>query len=298
MFRILREAARNPGLASSMLQARMHRNYCKIFGGRYFIQREGLRSGSDSGYYIRAVRGFLLNEKKYSSFKRDPIYNSVLEHVSQENGRNYLDIISDQTPELLDLIASFKENDALGNPRVFPYDLIGEISPTTLRYIKVASDLKKIFGDINGFDIAEIGVGYGGQYLIIDKIWKLGVYILFDLDPVLDLSKKYLESHVMRSTYITFTLNRYAGIEELDLVISNYAFSELPKIIQERYIDKVLIKSKRGYMTMNSGSSADKFRHENRMTIETLGTHLPNLEIIPEKPLTRPQNYIIIWGHQ
>jgi hypothetical protein len=77
-------------------------------------------------------------------------------------------------------------------------------------------------------------------------------------------------------------------------VISNYAFSELPSLLQIKYIEKVLLKSKRGYLTMNSGLGNGVF--ENRLRIDDLRKYLSNIEIIEEKPLTAPDNYIISWG--
>ena len=43
------------------------------------------------------------------------------------------------------------------------------LPPTTLRYLKVASDLKNLFGSDLG-EVAEIGCGYGGQTLVNDQL--------------------------------------------------------------------------------------------------------------------------------
>jgi hypothetical protein len=80
-----------------------------------------------------------------------------------------------------------------------------------------------------------------------------------------------------------------------DLVISNYAFSELPSPLQIAYIDKVISKAKRGYLTMNTGKT-ESSRDENKLTIEDLRNRLPPFEILPESPLPSPNTYIIIWG--
>ena len=42
-------------------------------------------------------------------------------------------------------------------------------------------------------------------------------------------------------------------INKIDLLINNYAFSELPKNLQIKYLEEVISKSTHGYMTMNSG---------------------------------------------
>jgi hypothetical protein len=78
-------------------------------------------------------------------------------------------------------------------------------------------------------------------------------------------------------------------------VISNYAFSELPADLQKKYIEKVLVNSARGYLIMNSGK--DGGITKDRLTLAELEKLLPKFEIFDEKPLSAPQNYVIVWGH-
>ena len=58
---------------------------------------------------------------------------------------------------------------------------------------------------------------------------------LFDLPKVNKLIERYLNSHLLKGSYKTTTLNQEIS-EKYDLVISNYAFSELPKSLQIKYI--------------------------------------------------------------
>jgi hypothetical protein len=132
--------------------------------------------------------------------------------------------------------------------------------------------------------------------LILDKILKFKQYDLFDLPPVLNLTSKYLESHILNNTYKTTTLNQHLNNTKYDLVISNYGFSELPKILQIKYIEKVIQKSKRGYLTMNSGKKNSAFKN-NHLSLDDLEKLLPDFEVVPERPSTHKENYIIIWGH-
>jgi len=162
--------------------------------------------------------------------------------------------------------------------------------------MKVASDLKKYFGLNIGERIAEIGVGYGGQLFINDQIFNVNECHLFDLPPVLDLVSKYLESFILNCSYRTTTINQCSGNSSYDLVISNYAFSELPSHLQKAYIKKVISKSSKGYLTMNTGleNHATEIDH---LKIDELRALLPPFEIVAETPMTSPGNYIIIWGH-
>jgi hypothetical protein len=191
----------------------------------------------------------------------------------------------------------FKVNDIIGNPRVFDYgEPVGCFSPTTIGYVKVLSDLIRLFGDLNQFTIAEIGIGYGGQCLIVDRLFTCRFH-LFDLPPVVELASKYLEAHVLAGSYLPCTLNKHHGSDDFDLVISNYAFSELRSHLQDKYIQKILSKAKRGYLTMNSGFEPEP-RSVDKLSITALKERLPSFDIFKEEPLTSANNYLIVWGHK
>jgi len=256
----------------------------------------GLRSDSDNGVYPEYAQRISQDANKFADFKRTPIYRQVLEHVSERQGTEYIRQIQGKWPELLGDIGRFKLNDQVGRPILYKYEGLGSISPTTLRYLKVAADLRELFGDLTDFDVAEIGCGYGGQFLVTDMLWQLHSWTLFDLEPVLQLISRYLECHLIDSCYRTTTLNRFdSRSARFNLAISNYAFSELPKKLQLKYISKVLGKAERGYMTMNSGKNG---ADESRMSIAEIREHFPDLEILSEVPLTAADNYILVWGNR
>jgi hypothetical protein len=110
-----------------------------------FVSIESLRSESDDGMYSIAVQETLTNKKKFNNFKSNIFYQDILEHVNYPQGLEYLNIIK-RDSNLLKDINKFLINDQIGNPKKYYYEeLKTKISPTTLRYIKVASDIKKIF---------------------------------------------------------------------------------------------------------------------------------------------------------
>lgn len=255
----------------------------------------GIRSASAD--YVSIVTKAASDFRVFSTFKSDPTYRVSLEHVTPEQGEKYLAIIKDQSPEFLDQFDRFKINDLIGTPITHSYPGIGMISPTTLRYIKVASDLQKYFGFDIGKKIAEIGVGYGGQLLVNDQIFKVKEHHLYDLLPVLNLVERYLEEHVLNCAYKSSTLNQNSGDERYDLVISNYAFSELPSKLQDKYIEKILVNASKGYLTMNSGFEDSAFTTD-KLSIDELRHKLPAFEVFEEQPLTWRHNCIIVWGHK
>lgn len=255
------------------------------------------RSESDNGRYVALVKKALRNDRCFNKFKRHRHFREILEHVTEEQGRQYINELQKQSPDLIDRIDSFKTNDLIGDPIRYKYaDPVGVISPTTLRYLKVASDIKILFEELDDCTIVEIGVGYGGQLLILDSIIRVQSYFLMDLPEVLTLASRYLESHILNMAYSCKTINQYGYSTCVDLAMSNYAFSELPLHLQQMYISKVLLGAKRGYLTMNSGLALGN-RLSDRLSIEQLRKLLPPFEIIKERPLTGIGNYIIVWGH-
>ena len=252
------------------------------------------RSDSDNGRYLIAVRGALRSHARFRYFKRHPFYKSVLEHVSKDQGKEYLKIILEENPSFIEeKLDIFSKLDELGSPKKYIYDQFGKISPTTLRYLKVASDLRKYFGDNLGKEITEIGCGYGGQLLVLDQLFCIDRYTMFDLLPVCELISQYVDTNILNSSYRTTTINQFTP-QDFDLVISNYAFSELPLKLQMTYFRKVLSRAKKGYLTMNSGRGTTG--SSDRLSLVELQNMIPDLEILEERPLTGPNNYIVIWG--
>lgn len=230
------------------------------------------------------------SELIFSQFRRDERYKLILEHVDKVMGQKYLDFVIKNDIQLLDYISVFQKNDIIGNPEVFDYENIGSISPTTLRYIKVLSDLRKYFGSLNRLNIYEIGVGYGGQCRIINSLYSPSIYTLVDLDSVLNLSKKFLEKFSLNTT-LTYSNMNDLNVDSIDLLISNYAFSELRKNIQDFYIDKIISKSKHGYITFNEINP----KYFNSYSSTELLEIIPKSFVVPEEPLTGSKNCIIIW---
>ena len=99
-----------------------------------------LSSFSDNNNYPEFCLKASKNDDLFGSFRRKPIYNQIVELLSEEQGQAFLNEI-ELNSDSLGEINNFKNNDLYGNPRKFHYLKIGELSPTTLMYIKVIYDL-------------------------------------------------------------------------------------------------------------------------------------------------------------
>lgn len=247
---------------------------------------------SDNQVYPQACIDASIDYTSFNSFKRNKSYNEILEHVTESQGHQYLEIIS-KNSDIMKKIDVFKENDKVGNPVLYDYPEIGLFSPTTLRYIKVLVDIEKLF---KGFgqdnNICEIGVGYGGQCRIFDSYYSgINQYYLVDIQPVLLLTQRYLDHYILNTQVIYRTSNELAK-KSYDMVISNYAFTELSRELQDKYLKTIILNSKRGYITYNEINplSFNSYKAAELVSI------IPNSKIIAEEPLTHSKNCIIVWG--
>ena len=98
---------------------------------------------------MREYRDFvnlcLNNEELFKNFKQNNIYKHILEHVSKEIGSEYLKIIREQTPSVIKNIDKVKINDLVGGSNLVDYKDVGYVSPSSLRYAKVLSDILVLF---------------------------------------------------------------------------------------------------------------------------------------------------------
>ena len=226
----------------------------------------------------------------FINFRRNPIYIKTLEHVKEKTGGWCLELIR-KDPDIISHLEEFRKNDLYGNPVVHDYPGAPQTSATTLRYVKILMDIKQRFGTLDNLKICEIGVGYGGQCRVINGLFKPSKYRLVDIQPALMLAQRYLDHYILHSV-MSYQQMNCLEVEEYDMVISNYAFSELPRSVQEVYLRKVILNSKRGFMICNNTNPASF----NSYTQEELLSLIQGSKVSKENPLTHPKNYVLTWG--
>jgi len=254
-----------------------------------FSYSTGSISGTDTGY-MRIVQAALSDEEIFSKFKSNREYREILEHVDRELGARYLQIINQYGRIPKPLLHTFILDKC--SPFRYTYARLGRVSPSNLRYGKVAMDIRTLFGNLDNFRISEIGIGYGGQYQALTKISNVKSYTFYDLPQVIQLANMYISR-------VSSELNNHLSGDfnvpntEIDLVISNYAFSELDRSLQEIYLKNVILNSKRGYLIYNDISKG----MFDTIHVEEFARRIPGAIVIEEFPLTHPKNKLVIWGH-
>jgi hypothetical protein len=197
--------------------------------------------------YLASCKRAAQDDNFFNNFKQDAAYRHVLEHVSKEEAEIYLKLIKINFDEEL---VEVKKNDQFGNPDIYNFEKVGSMSPTTARYLKNTSDIISKFGkDIKC--IVEIGGGYGGLSVVMHPFLRYESYLLIDQYEANLLSKKYL-NNFQYPTHCNHTdeIDLDDG-HNFDLLISNYAFSECDRDIQNHYIEKFVRNSNKFYMIFN-----------------------------------------------
>ncbi len=118
-------------------------------------------------------------------------------------------------------------------------------------------------------------------------------YAIIDLPEVLELVKQYLRQFSIKDKNVRYIDGTSVfKEEEYDLVISNYAFSELQRNVQEMYINKIISHSKKGFIIWNNLS----WKRLGGYSLEEVLACINGSKIIPEDPQTGVENCIIVWG--
>ena len=262
------------------------------------FKNKNYKSASDNGEYPELALKAALDPATFSVFRRHHKYTGILEHVSRKDGEEYLEIIRDKyklkDDEIFEILKPLMK---VGNPRLLKLKgLSKKISTTGLRYLKIALDIKKLAGNNIG-NVVEIGCGYGGQAIILDRLLNIDSYTFYDLWQVNLLIKRFIEDSNFSTKYNISTIKEDSSNarNSWDFCISNYAFSELPKELQEIYINRILNKTKKGYMLMNSGLSGEFGNIKNHSQKELLNI-LKMASVQREIPLTYKNNYLLTWG--
>jgi hypothetical protein len=245
---------------------------------------------SDVPEYLSVCKLAAENDEVFSKFKRCYEYRLVLEHVTRRQGDKYLEYVRNDS-ELLNLLIKTARTE-VGQPFRYDYPIIGKVSPTQIRYAKIVRDLRVLFPNLKNAGIAEIGVGNGGLAAQVSAFFEVDNYNLIDLPEVLSLTSKVLKLSSPGSNF-KFIPPKNVAPHLSDLLISNYAFSELNKEFQDFYFDNFVACAKAGYMIYNHIHSDPSISY----SANDMMKRIPGAEILNEDPFTYRGNVVLVWGH-
>lgn len=240
--------------------------------------------------YLTLCRVASQNTEFFKKFRSCKSYRAILENVDGVAGEelvNVIKLLGRQAEEF-----SHLWHPEIGNPYTYHISNLGRVSPTELRYSKVLCELDLFFGPLDDFTISEIGVGFGGQGGQIMQSNSVEEYEFIDLEEPLHLVNRYLSTINAQGKRV-FTQPKNVQDYRRDLVISNYAYSELRQELQEFYFEKVISRSTRGFIIYNQITPS----HYKTMSAIEFAHRIKGSEICEEKPLSHPGNVLIVWGH-
>jgi len=238
-----------------------------------------------------------LDANIFENFRRDSLYTPVLEHVDAKTGHEYLKILINNGYGVDEIFEIIEPLQSLGNPILHDIGIGRPVSTTALRYLKIAMDIVRKFGTDLG-RIVEVGCGFGGQAIILSRIASIQHYTFIDMWQVNLLIQRFIGESDFDIEYEIKTIRQASSNLDIDLAISNYAFSELDVQLQSICMRKFFLTSKHGYLTMNSGlinnmtPNSQVFSH---ITSNVLLSLIPSAKPSPETPLTSAANYVITW---
>ena len=274
---------------------RLRNKIRRLITGTGVFSKNDKLSDSQASFYVDSLRK-ITSEPDLRKFRRNFDYREILEHVDYKTGKSYIERINQLGYSINELIEYGLPNDLCGHPRSYQYGKLPKVSPTTLRYLSVACELRSKFGSLDDMNILEIGAGYGGQMSIISRMFNIGSYSIYDLPEAQSLISKYARNMNLPNVVKMLDINNIEN-SSYDLVVSNYAYSELPRGVQTEYAQKILTNSTRGYMIMNSGLKNATPRSDGKINCKELEKMVSGISIVKEIPITGVDNYVVIWNH-
>ena len=195
----------------------------------------------------------------FAGFRRHPMTRRVTE-IDFPTGCQYAEGLLRTAPHYREALGEFARNDSVGSPIQYDFPELGRLSSATVRHMKFLADLEALFGSLDGMNIVEIGGGWGGQCRLVKSRFKPASYTIFDLPEMAMLARRYL-SALGVDDVVFRQPHEEAPAGSPDLVVSNYAISEMPQVEQDRYMARIA-HATRGYVVYNAASLRERvLRH-------------------------------------
>jgi len=228
-------------------------------------------------------------DEMFQSFRSHPTMLRVVEGTPIIAGKWNLRRL--KTSPLFNRFADkFSKSDKVGSPKeLVCFNLHGRsiaMSPTTIRYVNNLMNLVELFNlDILLREIVEIGGGYGGECKIVNDFSseyfqnKIGVkWNIFDLESSAPLIRKWLNEFGYKVAFNPDPVS----LRDPALVISNAAFSEMNRELQEKYFNEIILTAENGYFIENfsifSASFGGFTREEFKKRLRFAGKHVYDLD--------------------
>lgn len=211
------------------------------------------------------------------NFKSDPRYQRILEHVRIDQALQFIELASTEFagrwPAIAEIVVTCAAaNDALGQSSRAPIaSLMTMASPSNFRYMWHALLILKQLEDMGGWrgHIIEMGGGYGGLALFVNRLAHLFPTVEIDSYSIVDLAEPgALQGAFTRE--LGLSVGIYDGLDEAalsDLVASTgerfffsaYAFSEFHQAMRDWYEPRLMRHMPHGLIVWNFAEGVGGF---------------------------------------
>lgn len=260
-------------------------------------------SVADSSVFPLYCKAAVKSDELFNDFRRSYIFSKTVGAATREFGQRALDEIMKNEPFFGESDWQiFLENDLCGSPLKYEYKIGNKaeyVEPNTFAYVlqlkEILKHMKGLYEEGKIKNISEIGIGYGGLCRIICSYLSISKYYLIDLPEVIKLGEKYLNKYNLNCNVVC--INGLSDFEyiETDLLISNYAFSELGRNSQEKYFEKVIKKAKAGFMIWNRCS--EYVENLKGMSLEEFLERIPNYKVYGNSIIGDNSRFIVWSNH-
>jgi hypothetical protein len=210
----------------------------------------------------------------FKTFRQLPHIQNVVENRQEDWMDRFLDPVRNSLPNYGELIAIATLIDTVGSPPIAKPPP-PPISPTTAGYLMVYAALRKLFGPLAGKRIVEIGGGYGGQAAVTCMAEQVASYTIIDLPQPCDLQWRFLRALGVTARCVTSPPG-----DECDLCVSSCAFAELDEAARTNYVERVLSKSRSGWLTWNwPPEPTDGWIEDPRVARDWLASKMPGVDV-------------------
>ena len=219
-----------------------------------------------------------------TDFRKDSGYRKILEGGGLDVFNYFLNAIRQHDlPEMFfGNLEYFRENDKYGNPDLYSDSEIGKFSPTTLKYALNILNILEAFDKDKINKIVEIGGGYGGIAVILQKFIDFDEYVLVDLPECNLLTDKYISMFPSLKGKVK-TVNCHEldyDFGNTDLTIAINSLSECNRDVQLGYFRDIISKSRYSYIVRNIDKQS------------CLDDHQQGLDLLPDNFLYDDTNRV------
>ncbi len=208
-------------------------------------------------------------EPEQWTFKSDPRYRLVLEHVTRREGLDFLYQIQaehpTEWPAVLELLPDIvRDTERYGKPAVEPFDVLGfPCSPSNFRYLSQALRLwtHAVRCGMQRMHVVEIGGGYGALALYVHRLANL-FPVSLDRYTIIDLPEAtHIQARTAKELHVPLHVANGLNAQSIEAAIvasdasrflfSAYAFSEFDADTRAWYEELVVRHCEHGLLVWN-----------------------------------------------